>query len=128
MMETYNTQLFDKRDGEQIKQFYDFLKVLMVDNSKSYNDLHIYQDDFYYIIEWVQNNWNDEYGINKYWKSLNSEDTIYTEVYLPDSTYQWIPKGTEEEFMKNWHRENPNWYKNDYGVWVNKEELSKGEE
>ena len=123
-METLcNTQIFDKRDEEQVKQFYDFLKVLMVDNSKSYNDLHIYQDDFYYIVEWVQNNWNDEHGMNNYWKLLEPEDTIYTDVYLPDNTYQSIPKGTEKEFMENWHKENPGWYKNDYGVWTNKDKL-----
>ena len=125
MDRNYNEQIFDKRDEEQVKQFYDFLKVLMADNNKCYNDLHIYQGDFYYIIEWVQNNWNDEYDMNNYWRLLEHEDTIYTEIYLPDRTYQMIPKGTEEEFMENWHKENPGWYKNEYGVWVNKEENDK---
>ena len=125
-METlYNTQVFDKRDEEAVKQFYDFLKMLMVNNNKGYNDLHIYQDDFYYIIEWVQNDWANEYGINNYWRLLEPEDTVYTEIYLPDHTYQSIPKGTEEEFMETWHKENPGWSKNDYGVWVNKEENDK---
>lgn len=125
-METiYNTQIFDKRDEEQVKQFYDFLKILMVDNSKHYNDLHIYQDDFYFIIEWVQNDWNTQYDTNNHWRLLEPEDTIYTEIYLPDHTYQWVQKGTEDEFMENWFKENPGWSKNEYGVWVNNEENDK---
>lgn len=125
MEKMYNTQIFDKRDEEAVKQFYDFLKMLMVDNSKSYNDLHIYQDDFYFIIEWVQNEWSTEYNTNNYWRLLEPEDTIYTEIYLPDHTYQWVQKGTEDEFMENWFKENPGWSKNEYGVWVNKEENDK---
>ena len=125
-METiYNTQIFDKKDKEQVKQFYNLLKLLMVDNDKGYNDLHIYQDDFYYIIEWVQNDWSNEYNTNNHWRLLEPEDTIYTDIYLPDHTYQSIPKGTEEEFMINWHKENPGWFKNEYGVWVNKKENDK---
>lgn len=125
-METvYNTQIFDKTDEEQVKQFYDFIKVLMIDNNKGYNDLHIYQDDFYFIIEWVQNEWCTEYGINNYWRLLEPEDTIYTKISLPDMTYQDIPKGTEEEFMRDWHKENPGWHKDEYGVWYNEKDLLK---
>lgn len=97
----------------------------MIDNDKGYNDLHIYQDDFYYIIEWVQSDWNTQYNTNNHWRLLESEDAIYTEIYLPDRTYQMIPKGTEEEFMENWHKENPDWYKNEYGIWFNKEKMIK---
>ena len=118
----YNQQVFSKDDKEQVNQFLDFLKILMISNEKHYNDIHIYQDDFYYIVEWVQNRWIDDYGSNNYWKLLNCEDAIYTEIYLPNRTYQWIPKGTEDEFMKEWHKENPGWVKTEYGTWYNTNE------
>ena len=121
MDRNYNRQYFDKKDEEQVKQFYDFLNFLMTSNNIKYNDLHIYQDDSDYVIEWVQNNWIDSYGSNAYWRLLSCEDEIFTEIYLPNRTYQWIPKGTEDEFLKEWLEENPGWIKTDYGTWYNDE-------
>jgi len=125
MDRNYNRQEFRKDNEEQVKQFYDFLNILMISNDNNYNDLHIYQDDFDYVIEWVQNNWTDEYGSNAYWKLLSCEDEIFTTIDLPDGSYQWIPKGTEDEFLKEWLEENPGWTKTDYGTWINKEENDK---
>lgn len=119
MDRTYNQQLFKKDDKEQVKQFYKFLEILMQDSKEHYNDIHICQDDFYYIVEWFQNRWQDDFGTNKFWDVLEYDDAIYTEIKLPDNTYQWIPKGTKDEFMKKWLEENPGWVKDEYGVWYN---------
>lgn len=54
---------------------------------------------------------------------LDEGDEVYTEIYLPDGTYQWVPKNYDrDEFIKEWLNANPGWEKNSYGTWVNKEE------
>ena len=79
-----------------------------VEFEKRYLDDDSPQGYFTYVDEW-----NDEVVLKK--------------VQFPDGHYDYFDRrASREEIMKDWQKEHPNWYKNAYGEWINKDEEDVG--
>ena len=122
-----NKQSFDLSKPNGKKHFNNLLNVLFAYNedrdNEDYYEIHIYPSDCEYItIEWENTPWgsNKEWGGSFKWVSVYDE--VYTEVHFPDDHYEMVPVGSENEVLKEWHKDHPEWVMTPYGTWTNKEE------
>lgn len=80
-----------------------------------YNDIHIYPCDCEaFEVEWSQSPWSHDYG--GHFEYVGEEQVVCNEVIFPDGHYEYTPE-SEDEAIKIWLEDNPNWYKDNYGHW-----------
>lgn len=106
----------------------DLIKYLLDYNSKSeksYNDIHITTDGYCLIVEWT--NLNYEYSSGCGFRYVDEEHELLKEVVFPDNHTEYLFDDEEQEALDDWLKENPGWFKNDYGRWVNKTEQEEME-
>ena len=122
-----NKQTFDFNLPNGKKQFQKFLDLLLEFNMDSDNDtyyeIHVYPNDCSCMsIEWQETPW----GLNKEWggqfKWVDVYDDVYTELHFPDDHYEMVPIGSQEDILKEWHKDNPEWVKSHLGTWTNKDQ------
>ena len=118
-----NQQYFSKEQIEK-KEHYKLLDVLISESYGAgtyYNDIRIKPEDCgAFIIEWAQENWNDDYGTNGKFVYIESDQEVVTEYRLPDDSYISFRNQDEySEYLKEWLEENPGWEKTQYGTWTN---------
>ncbi len=103
--------------------FNDFLNSLIQYNQKSddyYLDIHIKAEDNSLIIEWIQNPYNWE---SSKFVEINEDEYVMKEVRLPDGHYEYVRDEEEEkELWDSWIKDHPNWEKNQWGIWREKQE------
>ena len=135
MERRYNEEVFTPEDVED-GLMDDLIKYLKIHNEKSdraYYDIHITSDGYCNIVQWVSVPYNDEH-YNGEFVYIDEDQVIMTEFRYPDNSFEYIVPGTEDEVMKEWSENNPDWYKNDRGIWVKNhrkeylEDLEKTEE
>ena len=87
-----------------------------------YYDIRVHPDDCnLVVVEWEKTPWDrGEWGGSFQWVGVCEE--VYSEVYYPNGGYDMVPKGSEDEHLKEWHEHNPDWVLNDFGGWTNMEE------
>ena len=120
-----NRQSFDFASENGRKHFQKLLDALLDYNNDStnndFNDIHIKQCDFNYVVlEWEKISYPKD-CISGFC-FLEEGEYIYKEVYFPDGHYEEVPKGQEEEVLKTWHQEHPEWVLTSYGTWTNTKE------
>lgn len=127
MNKDVNYQMFDLTTANGKKHFFQLLETLIDYNNDSeekyYNDIHIYQEDMFSVIEWNHIPYSHEYGGE--FKYIAEDEVIMKEVYFPDNHYEFLfPEEVDERF-KEWLEENPGWTKTSYGTWTNTIENEK---
>lgn len=125
-----NRVTFDLNKTNGKRHFDKFLNSLLNYNRDSdnddYFDIHIYPSDNESLtIEWEKTPWGDNKDWGGSFKWVDSYNEVYTELHFPDNHYEMVPLGSEEEILKVWHQEHPEWVLNDLGFWTNKEENNK---
>lgn len=119
MERNYNEEVFTPEDVEA-GLLNDLLKHLLDHNVKSdraYYDIHITSDGYCTIVQWVSVPYNDEH-YNGEFVYIDEDQVVMTEFRFPDNSSEYILPGTEEDAMKEWLADNPDWYKNDQGIYV----------
>ena len=118
-----NRQYFSKEQVKN-KEHYKLLDFLMNESvGKQYNDIRIYPEDDIFIVEWSQEDWNNEYGFNGEFIYVEPGQVVMTEYQLPDNTHIFFEKEEEfEDYLKDWLKEHPGWKRDQYGLWHREEE------
>lgn len=122
-----NKQSFDLSKPNGKKHFNKLLSTLFAYNedkdNEDYYEIHIYPSDIECItIEWEKTPWDSSKEWGGSFKWVDSYNEVYTEVGFPDGHYEMVPVESENEVLKEWHQEHPEWVLNDLGMWTNKEE------
>lgn len=123
MERNYNEMAFVPEEVEQGLHL-DLIKHLLDYSAKSekgYYDIHITSDGYCTIVEWVDKRYNDneEQGF----RHLDYDEVIMKEVYFPDGHYEFLFPNEVEEVMEEWQKENPNYVKNEFGMWTDKSSI-----
>lgn len=119
MERNYNTEAFTPGDVEE-GLLNDLIKHLLDHNEKSnraYYDIHITSDGYCTIVEWVSVPYEDEH-YNGEFVFKDEDEVIMKELILPDNSIEYVFPDEEEERLNEWLKENPDWYKNDLGIYV----------
>ena len=97
----YNSQYFNREDRMEGKDVA-FIKFLLELNQKDFfNDLHIYEEEGALIVEWVQKPYSGEYGGS--FRFVDEDQAVMKEIIYPDDSSEWIPVGSEKDFMEMWY-------------------------
>lgn len=114
-----NTQAFTPEEVEKgvMDKFLKHLLELSNELEDSHLDIHITTDGFCTIIEWLDV--FDSYDDSAKFVLLNSDEVIMKEVDFPDNHYEYMFAEEVEERLKEWHKEHPEWKKDDWGRWYN---------
>lgn len=119
-----NRQSFDlsKSNGKALfKQLLDSLVAYNADpDNTDYNDIHIYQEESFLIIEWDRTPYSGDWGGK--WHYLEADEIIQKEVSFPDGHYDYVFPEDAEEVFNEWCKNHPEWVKNEHGIWTNTEE------
>ena len=115
-----NKLLFDTRTPNGLKHFQKQLDALLEYNrdpdEKHYNDIHIYQEEMFIVLEWENVPYSHEWGGK--WVHLEVDEVVMKEVHFPDNHYEYMfPEEVNERFNE-WLKENPEWHKNQWGIWT----------
>ena len=113
-----NRQVFRKKEIDKgcLNKLLNVLIELNHTLEDDYNEIHIYQDDFITVVEWEQVPFNGEYG-GKF-EYIDEEHLVLKEVRFPDNHIEWLKDGEEEEALKDFLKEHPEYTKDEYGFWV----------
>lgn len=101
----------------------DCIKWLLDYNEKSnkyFNDIHLTTDGTCLIVEWVTRPYDNSYGGE--FKYVEEDQAVLQELRLPDNTTRWVFPEEEKEVLEEFLKENPEYYQNQYGHWINKRE------
>jgi hypothetical protein len=121
IMKNYNLQAFTP---EEVKQglHLDLIKYLLDYNAKSkdyFNDIHIDNDGYCTIIEWVSESREDA---TTSFEFVDCDETILKIVRFPDNSYDYVEDQDEaNDRFQLWLHENPDWEKDGFGGWKKKE-------
>lgn len=119
MSDIMNSVSFVPEEKEYVN---DLLNYLLDYNSKSdkyYNEIHIWSDGYCTTVDWVHKNYGYE---DAQFMLVNEDQEVMNRVDLPDGTSEYVFQGDENETLETFLREHPNYYKNQWGRWVNKDE------
>ena len=107
---------------ETCMEFIKTLCNLSLDDSGLYNDIHLYEEEGAFIVEWVQIPYNHEYGGE--FKFVDDDECVMLEREFPDRHYEYFSSEDDyKETLSKWLKENPQWERTPWGTWTNKEEL-----
>lgn len=84
-------------------------------DNEYYFETHIYQEENLIIVEFDKVPYSGEWG-GKF-EYVDEDQTVATELILPDNSIELVKKGTEDDALNDWLQENPGWSKNSYGHW-----------
>ena len=123
MSDSYNRMYFSKEDVEAglMSELISFLCKYSYESGPRglahYNDIHINPEDCgAFSVEWVQRPWSNEYGGR--FEYLQEDQMPCYEFQFPDGHYIYTPE--PEEDLEIWLKDNPGWYKDDWGHWHQK--------
>ena len=114
---------YDITTPNGLKHFQEQLNVLINYNSdpkeKYYNDIHIYQEESFIILEWDHVPYDGSWG-GKF-QFVAENQIVMTEEIFPDNHIELCYD--EEDFkkrLKEFLKDNPGWEKTSYGTWTNR--------
>lgn len=117
---------FTPENKENMKKLLKFL-VEDYDSKEYYNEVHITNDGYCTIIEWDNVPFDGTYGGT--FRYVDEEHDVLKEVEFPDGHYEYLPDRDEEWVIKEWLEDNPGWEKDEWGNWINTDDIkSKKEE
>lgn len=122
MNREYNYQAFTPEEVEQ-GLLNDLLNYLLEHNKKNetqYYDIHITTDSYCTIIEWINVDYNQEYGSEGKFEFVPYNGQVMLEFTFPDNHIELCYD--EEDYQKRldeFLKENPGWVKTSYGTWTN---------
>ena len=107
MMREYNETSFAPEEVEKGLHL-DLLNTLFKfnrDSDKCYNDIHITSDGYCLIVEWVQRDYDEQWGEGRF-DFVRGDQRIVNEVYFPDGHYEYLLPETTEGLVNEWLEEN----------------------
>lgn len=125
-MSRYNQEAFTPEEVKKDKHL-KLLKTLFElegdtfgDNTeadKAY-DIHIWTDGYCLIVEWCDK-WFDSSIDSGHFEFVDENQVVLQEVLLPDnSTVYAIDDDDAKRLLKEFLEENPQWHKNQWGMWT----------
>lgn len=84
-----------------------------------YSDIHIYENETAFIVEWEQIPYDHAYGGT--FKYVDEDEEVMLYRTFPDNHGEYF--SSEEEFQEaltEWLKENPGWVRTQFGRWVEK--------
>ena len=88
----------------------------------------MYKEDEAVVVEWCYK-WYDKSMGNDRFEFLGDDDTIMTEVYLPDNSSVYVKNEDEaKEILDDFLKEHPYYKKNEWGRWYNENEHKEWKE
>ena len=122
-----NHILFDTNKPNGRKHFQQLLNTLLDYNSDKdeeyYNDIHIYQEESFIVLEWEHVPYSHEWGGKFQYIDEGMGQVVMIEKTFPDNHYELCYDEEDyEERLKDWLKDNPYWEKTSYGTWTNVEE------
>lgn len=123
-MNNVNRQVFNTSKENYKEHLNRLLETLFAYNTdfanEGYNDIHIYQEEMFIIVEWTEVPYLGEWGGR--FKFVDEDEAVMKEVNFPDGHYEFVFPEDVDETLKEWHEKHPEWVKTSYGVWTNVEE------
>lgn len=80
-----------------------------------YNQILLDTDGYCLIVYWVEVSY--EYSDASF-KFVDDDEVVAKELQFPDGHYELEYKECAEERIKEWHKEHPEYVKNEYGIWT----------
>ena len=114
-MRKTNYQAFTPEEVEK-GLHYDLLNYLLLYNTKSesnYNEIHITSDGYCTVIEWDNIPYSKEWG-GKF-EYVAEDEVVAKEFMFPDNHYELIYPDDEEDILREWLKDNPEYKKDEYG-------------
>ena len=123
-----NKILFDTRKPNGLNHFKEQLDTLIKNNAdpeeEYYNDIHIYQEDSFIVLEWDHVPYDHSFGGR--FVLVDEDQVVMTEkVFTDNHTELCYDEDDFQERLKEWLEENPGWVKTFYGTWTNEIENQK---
>lgn len=126
MFQTHTNCNSESFTPEQVKKglLQDLISYLLSYNEKNvggYYDIHITTDGYCTIVEWA----SIVYDINDGTKGfvwMDEDHYLLKRVDFPDHHYEYHPDECADEVLDEWLQGHPEWYKNEWGCWINKDE------
>lgn len=121
-MQPFNTQVFTQKDVEKGLHLEFINSLLHQGNEGTFGvSIRIRQEYLDLVhVDWCQVDYED--GGDEKFIFKGCDDILMREVYLPDGHYEYVKPGEEDDLIKEWSLRNPEWERNEFGVWVNVEE------
>ena len=120
-----NSMAFAPEEKENMKKLLKFL-VEDYDSEDYYNEVHITSDGYCTIVEWELVTYDGSLG-GKF-EYVDEDHEVLKQLIFPDNHYEYVLDCDEEKVLEEWLKEHPEYVKNEYGRWVNKEEQKAWEE
>ena len=118
-----NSVAFTPEEVERgmLKELLDFLIEQNTKFEHSYNEIHICSDGVCQIVEWDKVPYSHEYGGT--FQYVDEDHLVVKEFNMPDGCYEWaVDDDMEKEIIDDYLKEHPEYYKDVFGRWRNKEE------
>lgn len=117
-----NSISFDTTKPNYMKHFMSQLNALLEYNKDSdeecYNDIHIYQEEMFIVLEWERIPYSHDWG-GKF-KFIDEDAVVMFEKYFPDNHSELCyDEDDYNERLELWLKDNPGWVKTPYGTWTN---------
>ena len=126
-MSKFNSQAFTP---EEVKQglHLDLINYLLNYNSNSkecFNDIHIDNDGYCIIIEWITETYRDALTSFEY---VGEDEVVLKIVKFPDGSYDYVEDQDEaNDRFQLWLHENPDWERDDSGKGYRRKEVKENE-
>ena len=102
-----------------------FLTKTSEELEDSYYDIHITSDGYCTIIQFNDVRFDSEQESGRF-EFVDCDEHVMKEVEMPDGSFEYFLDDEQaNEAIKEFLEEHPNYYKNQYGRWVNKAEEIK---
>lgn len=111
---------FDPEEREQCKDLLEYL--INAEFKDRYNEIHIWNDSYCTVVEWETVPYNNEYG-GKF-EYVEEDQEVMTLLRYPNGDIEWVPKDDADDTFNDWLKEHPGYEKNEWGRWVQKEEIN----
>ena len=123
-MERYNEIVLKPEEVNNglLTKWINFLTETSKELANSYYDIHITSDGYCTMIQFNDVSFDPTQESGKF-EFVDYDEQVMKEVEMPDGTCQYIFREEDsEEVIKEFLKEHPNYYKNQFGRWVNKDE------
>lgn len=113
MFKTFNEGVGSFSFSEQevkdgcLRSLLKFIIDFNAQSKESFIEIHLTYDGTTIIVELAQNDYQGDGSFNGSFKYVKDDQVICNEMLMPDKTYELVPVGAENEFLKEWLLRHP---------------------